>query len=160
METSSEPDIGALFDHYFAHGCPCRFPRFRAAVARDLREVGAPNWGLSDIRRLLAVFDRRVRLLEKIRVDFDTRGRCETCGAEVIRFSAPVFRDSSLEGAHITPGPLPDVGAAVTWPLPIYGHVYNASGDNVTRAEEERLDRAYPRLAAADWFAYMAELAE
>lgn len=160
MQTSSEPDIDSLFDYYFAHGCPCRFPRFRAAVARDLREVGAAEWGLSDTNRLLAVFDRRVRLLAEVRVDFDTRGHCERCNAEVIRFSAPIFRDSSLEGARITPGTLPDVGAPVTWPLPIYGHVYNAGAESVTRAEEERLQRAYPRLAAADWLSYMEALAD
>jgi len=159
METSSEPDIDGLFDHYFGHGCPCRFPRFRAAVARNLREIGAWDWGLSDMDRLLAVFDRRVRLLDTVRVDFDTRGRCATCNADVIRYSAPIFRDSSLQGARITPGALLDVGAAVTWPLPIYGHAYPAGPDRLTRGEEERIQRAYPRLSAADWAAYMEALA-
>ena len=55
---------------------------------------------------------------------------------------------------------LPDVGAAVAWPLPIYGHVYNAGVENVTRTEEERLERAYPRPAAADWLSYMEALAD
>ncbi len=123
-------------------------------------EGDCADWGLSDINRLLAVFDRRVRLLDKVRVDFDTRGRCEICNASVVRFSAPVFRDSSLQGARITPGALPDVGAAVTWPLPIFGYVYNAGADNVTRSEEERLERAYHRLAAADWLSYMEALAD
>lgn len=159
MQITPEPDIDGLFDHYFAHGCPCRFPRFRAAVARDLRDIGAWDWGVSDINRLVAVFDQRVRLIDKVRVDFDTRGRCATCNAEVVRYSMPVFRDSSLPGVQITPSALPDVGAPVTWPPPIYGHVYHAGPGPLPRSEEERIEAAYPRLSAADWTAYMSALA-
>lgn len=159
MDTPSASDLEALFDRYFAHGCPCRFPRFRATVARDLNEIGASDWSVSDADDLLEVFDRRVRLVEKSRADFATRGRCEVCGAEVIRSSAPIFRDSSLERAYITPAALPDVGAAASWPVPICGHVFQAGPGNVTRDEKERIQRAYPRLNSPDWLAYMGELA-
>lgn len=102
---------GDLFDHYFAYGCPCRFPRFRAAVARYLREIGAWDWGVTDVSALLAVFDDRVRSLDRVRVDFEARGRCDRCNAAVVRFWAPVVRDSFLEGVHVSTGDLPDVGA-------------------------------------------------
>ena len=160
MDTPSATDLEALFEHYFKHGCPCRFPRFRATVARDLREIGAPDWGVSDISSLLSVFDQRVRLLDKTNVDFEVRGRCESCGANVVRFWAPVFRDSFLEGAHITPGALPDVGAEQTWPLPICGNIYQAGPGNATRQEKEQIQKAYPRLSARDWLAYLRELAQ
>lgn len=159
MDTPSVSDIEGLFDLYFAHGCPCRFPRFRATVARDLKEIDAWDWGVSDGRMLLGVFDRRVRVLEESREALAMRGRCELCGAEVVRFGIPVFRDSFLERAHITPGALPDVGAAASWPLPICGHVFHAGPGNVTRSEKERIQSSYPRLNPRDWLAYMGELA-
>jgi hypothetical protein len=159
VETPSAADLEELFDLYFGHGCPCRFPRFRAMAALDLKEVGAWDWGVSDVGDLLEVFDRRVRVLENTREDFAMRGQCELCGATVVRFGIPVFRDSFLERAHITPGALPDVGAAADWPLPICGHVFHAGPGNVTRNEKERIQSAYPRLQPRDWLAYMAELA-
>src|SRR5688572_19243987 len=114
-------DIESLFDHYFAHGCLCRFPRFRATVGRNLKEVGAWDWGVADILSLLTVFDRRVKLVEVTSEGLGTRGRCALCGASVIRHAIPVFRDSFLEGATITPGALADVGASIHGPVPICG---------------------------------------
>jgi hypothetical protein len=159
MDTPSDADIEALFDHYFAHGCPCRFPRFRATVARDLKEIGAWDWGVSDAWMLLAVFDRRVPLVEKTREDFAVRGRCELCGAGVNRFGIPVFRDSFLERANITPGDLPDVGADASGPVPVCGHVFHAAPGNVSRSEQESMQNAYPRLKPETWLAYMRALA-
>ena len=53
---------------------------------------------------------------------------------------------------------LPQVGAAATGPLPICGSVYHAGAGSVTRLERERIQRAYRRLAAAEWIAYMGAL--
>jgi hypothetical protein len=127
-------------------------------VARDLGEVGAPTWNLSDIGELLAAFDQRVPLVVDERADFSTRGRCSICDAQVVRSWAPVFRDSFLERAAITPGPLSDVGAEVLGPVPVCGRIYPAAPDNVTKSEKARIENAYPRLSPKDWLAYMAAL--
>lgn len=160
MDTPSESDIEALFDHYFSHGCPCRFPRFRATVSRDLKEIGAKDWNVSDVAVLLTVFDRRLRLVVDSREDFAIRGRCELCGAQVVRFGVPLFRDSFLERARITPASSPDVGAPVSGTLPICGHVFQAAPGNVTKDEVNRIQLAYPRLTRDQWLAYMGALAE
>lgn len=159
VDTPSTSDIEALFERYLAHGCPCRFPRFRATVSRDLKEIGAWDWDISDGAQLLTVFDRRVPLSVESREDFAVRGSCKLCGAHVLRFAVPVFRDSFLERARIEPAALPDVGAPVEGPVPICGHVFHASPGNVTRDEAERIQSAYPRLSPADWLAYMGALA-
>jgi len=158
VDTPSQDDIRALFDRYLSHGCPCRFPRFRATVARDLSEVGARSWDVSDIAQLLAAFDQRVPLVLTKPADFSTHGRCSICDAEVVRSSAPIFRDSSIERAKIAPGPLPDLGAEVSWPVPVCGYVFPAAPDNVTKDEKTRIERAYPRLRPKDWLAYMGAL--
>ncbi len=159
MDAPAPADIEALFDYYFEHGCPCRFPRFRAAVARDLKEIGAQDWGVSDVGMLLTVFDRRVRIVDETREGLATKGRCQLCGAAILRFGIPVFRDSFLERAHITPAALPNTGAEETWPLPICGRVFQAGPGNPTREEKKRIERAYPRLGASDWLTYMRALA-
>ena len=152
-------DIRALFEHYLSHGCPCRFPRFRATVARDLGEVGARDWDVSDIQQLLTVYDQRVPLVVDERADFSTRGRCSICDAQVVRSWAPVFRDSFRERAKITPGRLPDLGAEALGPVPVCGHVFPAAPVNVTKDERNRIEHAYPRLAPEAWLAYLAALA-
>jgi hypothetical protein len=159
VDTPTPDDIRALFDHYLSHGCPCRFPRFRATVARNMKEVGASQWDVSDIGQLLATFDRRVPLVVEKRQDFMTQGRCSICEARVVRSGAPVFRDSFLERAEITPGPLPDLGAEVLWIVPVCGPIFPAAPVNVTTAERARIEQAYPRLPPKEWLAYMAALA-
>ena len=158
MDTPSPDDIRALFDHYLSHGCPCRFPRFRATVARDLGEVGASLWDVSDIAQLLTTFDQRVPLVVDKREGVLTRGRCSICDAQVVRSWAPVFRDSFRERAKIAPGPHPDLGADVLGPVPVCGHVFPAAPVSVTKDERTRIEHAYPRLTPKDWLAYMAAL--
>ena len=159
MDIPTPDDIRDLFDHYLAHGCPCRFPRFRATVARDMKEVGASLWTVSDIGQLLATFDQRVPLVVDKRQDFMTRGRCSICSAEVVRSWAPVFRDSFLERAEISPGRLPELGAEVMGIVPVCGPIFPAAPVNLTTAERARIEGAYPRLAPKDWLDYMAALA-
>lgn len=159
MDSPTDTDFEALFEHYLAHGCPCRFPRFRAAVARDMKEIGAWEWDVSEVPALLAIFDRRVPLQEDSRDAYTTRGRCTLCGAQVFRSGAPIFRDSFIERAKITPGALPDVGATVDGPVPICGNIYHAAPGTVTRHERERIENAIPRLGPTLWIAYMKELA-
>ena len=124
-----------------------------------MKEVGASQWDVSDIGQLLATFDRRVPLVVDKRQDFMTQGRCSICEARVVRSGAPVFRDSFLERAEITPGPLPDLGAEVLGIVPVCGPIFPAAPVNVTTAERARIENAYPRLAPKDWLAYMAALA-
>jgi hypothetical protein len=159
METPPASEFEPLFDHYLAHGCPCRFPRFRAAVARDMKEIGAPDWDVGEVPRMLAIFDRRVPLLEESQEAYSMRGSCTLCGAKVFRWGAPIFRDSFIERARITPGALPDVGAPVTGPVPVCGNIYHAAPGNVTRSERERIQSSLPRLSPELWFAYMKALA-
>jgi hypothetical protein len=79
--------------------------------------------------------------------------------AQVFRSGAPVFRDSFIERARITPGALPDVGATVDGPVPICGNVYHAAPGTVMRHERERIENAIPRLGPTLWLAYMKEIA-
>lgn len=161
IERPSPADLDALFDLYLANGCPCRFPRFRAAVGRNLHnELGVRDWDVSDAEWLLAIFDRRVPFIEDSCEDFARRGHCKLCGAEVVRSWAPVFRDSFLERALITPGPLPDVGAPVTALMPICGRLFLAAPGNLTRDETERIQNGLPRLKPAEWIAFMGELVD
>jgi hypothetical protein len=106
------------------------------------------------------VFDRRVPLIEDSHEDFARRCHCRLCGAEVIRSWAPVFRDSFLERAHISPGPLPDVGAAVTAAIPICGRLFRAAPGGLTRDETERVQSALPRLKPEEWLAFMSAIAD
>jgi hypothetical protein len=159
VDTPTQDDIRGLFDHYLAHGCPCRFPRFRATVAREMKEVGASLWTVSDIGQLLAAFDQRVPVAVDKRQEFMTQGRCSICDARVIRSWAPVFRDSFLERAEITPGRLPDLGAEVLGIVPVCGRIFPAAPVNVMTAERTRIEDAYPRLSPKDWLLYMAALA-
>jgi hypothetical protein len=123
-------------------------------VARDMKEVGADGWDVSDIRALLAVFDRRVPLLEESRDAYTTQGNCKRCNASVLRWGAPVFRDSFVERAEVKAA-LPDVGAAANWPVPICGHVFQAAPSSVLRAERERIEQSFPRLNPSLWLEYM-----
>jgi hypothetical protein len=111
------------------------------------------------VPRMLSIFDRRVVLLKESRDNYSTRGSCKLCGAKVFRWGAPIFRDSFIERAQITPGPVPDVGAPATGPVPICGNVYHAAPGDVTRTERERIEHALPRLSQEPWFTYMKELA-
>jgi len=159
VETPSIAELEGLFDHYLAHGCPCRFPRFRATVGRDLKEIGAPDWDISDVRPLLETFDRRVPLLESSRDAWVTRGTCRFCGARIVRSGAPVFRDSFIERAQILPGAPADVGAPAGGPVPVCGQLFPAGPGNVSKTEAERIKGAYPRLNSQDWLAYLRALA-
>jgi len=158
MDNDSASGLKSLFDHYFAHGCPCRFPRFRATVSRDMKAIGAAEWDISDIPALLQIFDRRVELVKETETDYSVKGRCNLCNAQVYRWGAPLFRDSFIERARITPGDLPDVGADADGPVPIYGSVYQAAPGSVTRVERERIEDSFPRLSLPLWLEYMKAL--
>ncbi len=155
----SASELEGLFDLYLTQGCPCRFPRFRATVSRDMSEVGAREWDVSDIRRLLEPFDQRAPLTASKRDAYSTRGQCGRCGAEVHRYGVPIFRDSFIERARIAPGALPDLGAPVDGAVPICGIVFQVAPSNVTRNEAERIEAAFPRLSPPLWLAYMGALA-
>jgi hypothetical protein len=124
-----------------------------------MKEVGASLWNISDIDQLLSTFDQRVPVVVDKRQDFMTQGRCSICDARVVRSWAPVFRDSFIERAEITPGPLPDLGAEVLGIVPVCGRIFPAAPVNVTAAERARIEDAYPRLSPKDWLLYMAALA-
>jgi hypothetical protein len=128
-------------------------------VSRDLKESGARDWDISDVRPLLETFDHRVPLLVSSRDALVTRGTCKLCGAQVVRSGAPIFRDSFIERAQIVPGALADVGAAALGPVPVCGHIFPAAPVNVSKNEAERIKDAYPRLNSRDWLAYLRALA-
>lgn len=155
MERPTAENIEHLFDGYYDGGCPCRYPRFRAAVARDLAEVGAPQWGVSDTWLLLSEFDRRFSAADQDTHSFGFNANCASCGARVKRFGVPVFRDSFIERAIIEPQGAPDIGADVIGVVPIVGVVYPAGPDNAPRSERERIEASYPRFEVAAWLSYM-----
>ena len=123
-----------------------------------MKEVGARLWTVVDIGQLLAAFDQRVPVVVDKRQDFMTEGRCSICDARVVRSWAPVFRDSFIERAEVSPGQLPDLGAEVLGIVPVCGPIFAAAPVNVPTAERARIESAYPRLSPKDWLVYMAAL--
>jgi hypothetical protein len=160
MDETQRPDFESLFDFYLARGCPCRFPRFRAAVARDLKEVGAGDWGSPDTSALLKYFGERVELDVSHRETYMTIGTCRRCGAQVKRDAYEVFRDSFLEVASITRGALPDLGADVHGVVPICMPLFLAAPISLTPNERRRIQNSYPRLSPNDWLEYMRALSD
>jgi hypothetical protein len=148
----------ALMDHYMAHGCPCRFPRFRAHQQRDTAEIGAPGWTTWEQQGLMSLFDQRVPLNNKNTEPLGHTGECALCGASIKRWGEEKFRDAWLEHMRIVPKPgVADIGAGVHAPVPRANQFFYAGPAN--RDTAHLVDIHYPKVSEEDWFEYMKALA-
>jgi hypothetical protein len=150
-----------MADYLQGGGCACRFPRFRATVARETDIFGAPlmTW---EQDMLIRLFDRKVKLEERRSVT--TRpagymGRCPRCGAAIRRGSVESFRDQWIEYLSVEPrtgvaelGP-PVIGALPhCWPFFAVGDA-KARSDAVPARRDAEV--TYPRLPLDTWLAWM-----
>jgi len=152
--------LDALFDYYLEHGCPCRFPRFRATVARDTREVGAAHFTTWEQQWLVNRFDARVELSDKETRPLGHRGRCARCGAEVDRWSEEPFRSAWIDYLRITAAPgTEELGAHLHTPVPYVNPFFSAAPQDHQRDLAHVVQASYPRVSAEVWLAWMRELA-
>lgn len=148
-----------LYAHYLAHGCPCRFPRFRAMAARDTKEVSAPGFTTFDHQALVTLFDDKVPIRERVDVSAGHLGVCVECGSTVRRWGDELFRGAFLEHLVIEPAAgLVDVGAPVTGPLP-HAWPFYFVGPEDHGSGRALVEAAYPALDLDAWFAWMRALA-
>lgn len=150
-------DLADLLDHYLVHGCPCRFPRFRAHQARDTAAIGVPMWTTPEQQILIALFDRKVPLARARSQDAGQIGLCARCGARVTRTTREPIRDRSIDTLEIRPAPsVLDVGAAVELPIPRLSE-FHAVADGSPEAAAA-VSMQWPRWDRAAWFAWMRAL--
>lgn len=149
----------ALYAHYLAHGCPCRFPRFRAAASRDTAELGAPGFTTFEQQALVTLFDDKVGLRDRTNREAGHTGHCVACGSLVRRWGEERFRGAFLEHLVIEPAEgLVDVGAPLHGPVPHAWPFYFVGPEDHGNGRP-LVEAAYPGLALEDWFAWMRELA-
>lgn len=145
--------MSSLYDFYAEHGCPCRFPRFRAVAARDTREVGAPGYSTLDQQALVTLFDVKVPLRDRVNVVDGHRASCAVCGSAIFRFGVEYFKNAFIEYLRVDKHPsVGDVGAGVAGPLPRCWPFFHLGPDTSDRA---LVEASYPRLSIDDWFAWM-----
>jgi hypothetical protein len=172
--TSADPDaartpaaIETLIDGMLRDGgCACRFPRFRATVARNTVSFGVPlmTW---EQYLLITLHDRRVTLRNKrplVRPGEGTgyTAECARCGAVVSRLSLEFQRDQWHDRITVRPKPgVEDLGAAVAGALPHCWRFFSVAGSERERAATDCARRdaeiTYPRLLLDDWLAWMGE---
>jgi hypothetical protein len=149
--------IDELIAFYLAHGCPCRFPRFRSTCARDTGEVGAAGYTTAEQQSLVLGFDVAVRIAGRQRTRRGFQGKCTVCGAKVERWAEEHFRDVSFEYMRIMPAKgVSDVGEPLHAPLPHCGPFFGAGPTN--RSAEQVLEISYPKIPVEDWLVWMREL--
>jgi hypothetical protein len=147
-------------------GCPCRFPRFRATVARDTASFGAlpTTWEQS---LLITLHDRKAMLrnnrpLVRRGEGVGYQAECARCGATVSRLGLEVQRDQWYDRMTVRPKPgVEELGAAVAGALPHCWPFFAVAGSERERAAADRARRdseiTYPRLSLDDWLAWMGE---
>jgi hypothetical protein len=146
-----------LLAFYLAHGCPCRFPRFRATCERDTAEVGAPGYTTPEQQSLVLGFEAKVPVAGRQRTRRGHQGTCTVCGAKIERWTEEHFRDVYFDYMRVTPAKgVPDVGEALHAPLPHCGPFFGAAPAN--RNAAHLLEISYPKIPLEDWFAWMREL--
>jgi hypothetical protein len=147
-----------LIEFYVAHGCPCRFPRFRAFCARDLAEVGVCGAASSEQTALIFAFDEKVPVREKKSFGPTWRGRCGRCGSEIKRWAHELVMSSWVEYLQIELSPgITDIGAPVVGPLVRCRPAY-AAGPGVTAAALREVDAAYPLVSEDAWIEWLRAL--
>lgn len=147
--------LANVVDSMLERACPCRFLRFRATVARDTREIGAPGYTCFEQQMLVRLFDQKVPRVALKRIDeWRETGRCGVCAAAFERRGEEVFRDAWIEYAVITPE-LPDIGAPLHTPPP-HCFPFFAAGPEQRRDLRHLVELHYPAIGPEQWLDWLA----
>jgi hypothetical protein len=148
MELDLNQRIEGVVSAMGSGGCPCRYPRLRAFVARDTREAGVAALTSEEQPMLIAAYKAAVEVVD---------GRCVRCWA-VTTFWAWEFGETAhVEYLKIDGSALPDLGAPATSPLPRC-RPFSVAGF-VTKRQKRKVERYYPRLSVDAWLSWLAERA-
>lgn len=151
--------LDKLFDHFLEHGCPCRFPRFRATVSRDTRDVGVPHCTTREQQALIRIFEQRVALRDRTNDYVGYEGTCSACGAHVKQWNEEVYRDSWIAFMRITPSPgVTDAGAPLHTAVPHCGPFFSATPMDYRQNPLHMVNLQYPKVSPEDWLAWIREL--
>jgi hypothetical protein len=140
--------IRELLDHYFALGCPCRFPRFRAVTARDDGPVGSMEQSM-----LIVNHEQKSQVTDKQTIGPAWRGTCARCGGSLHQWSNEVAPSSWVDHLEVEPG-LEDIGAKVDGPTPRCMPMF-AAGPGISASEVKRAEAKYPLLDMDAWLDWM-----
>jgi hypothetical protein len=157
--------IEDLLDFYLALGCPCRFPRFRATVARSTQKVAGGSFTSEDQRRLIYIYERKVELVGKEPlegwggpVEKDMyQAKCGACRSRVQRSSNEFANGGWVDYLSIalTPGVM-ELGAFVGHPL-YRARPWISPGPGM--AGIHKASEAFPLVDEEKWLLWMRELA-
>jgi hypothetical protein len=135
-------------EFFLAKGCPCRFPRFRALVSRDTRDLGVSGFASPDQQSLCSLFDEMVPVENE---------RCKHCGSHIKRSSEEVFNTSWIERLIIDkPDEVKDIGAPLHAPIPRCRDFFQAV-PGARESDRLTLHQAYPKLSEQDFYAWLTE---
>jgi hypothetical protein len=157
--------LDELVDYYLAHGCPCRFPRFRAVVGRSTHKVAGGSFTSEEQRRLIYRFEAKVPLVDKQPlegwggpVERDMyQAHCEKCGSLVARSSGEFANGGWIDYLSIAPASgVVDLGA------PVKDRLYRpcpwiAPGPGM--AGIAGASEAFPLMPEDQWLEWMRALA-
>ncbi len=134
---------------FLEKGCPCRFPRFVALVARDVRDLGILGFASPEQQSLIALFDKLVPVKDE---------HCTICTSKIQRSSEEVFNTSWIERLIITkPENVNDLGEPLHAPIPRCRDFFQAA-PGAFESDRLTLHQAYPRVSEDDFYAWLTAL--
>jgi hypothetical protein len=153
--------LDALADEYLTIGCPCRFPRFRAIVARDTSGISEGSFTSEDQRGLIRAFERKVTVVEQQPLEeLDRispgmwRGKCGVCGSDLRRAYNEYSPGGYIDWLIIKRKPgLFDLGASVEKNRTFRCRPFVAPGPEMPGMA--RASRAFPFMEEDAWFEWM-----
>lgn len=138
--------LALLVDEMLVAGCPCRYPRVRAFGARESAAEGLSPLSSFEQGCLIAAFDAKVVLRDRVAHAMGHRGSCARCGSSIERVGFEVFRDSWLELLRIQPAAgITELGAPLSSALLRCRPIFAATPGDY-RSEIAQLERAWPRV--------------
>jgi hypothetical protein len=145
-----------LAAYYRAHGCACRFPRAREALARDTHEIAGGSFSSRDRDFLVWPVERSMTIVNKRDEINRWTGNCADCGARVERFANEYANGGWIEYLVIWPGPdATELGADVG-PHPFRCKPLWAPGPRMGGQEET--EKTFPLVSENEWLDWMREL--
>lgn len=150
--------IDLLIADYLRDGCPCRYPRFRATVARDAALIGFPSFTSPEQSRLVWLFERDVPLVDRRPTRDGDHARCGVCGTtvDIVRIR---FEDADKLRLVFGELALPDLGLPLAGPLPRVLDFGPVDRTPMTSGIVAAIAAAYPRMEPEAWLAWMRERA-
>jgi hypothetical protein len=166
VERDLRDELAQLIVGYLEVGCPCRFPRFRAVVARDTSRVAGGSFTSAEQTGLIEAFEQRVPLVDRGPLEGSGgpaqagmyQAKCRVCGSRVARSSNELAPGGWVDYLSIRAAPdAADLGAPVE-----HGRVYRpcplvAAGPGMTGMQ--RAAEAFPMIGRDEWLAWMRERA-